>query len=30
VKTAVIADGTVDPAQWGKVYPVEYDLWEKT
>ena len=30
VKTAVIADGTVDPAQWGKVYPVEYDLWKKT
>ncbi|AJE02290.1 cytochrome C nitrite reductase [Geobacter pickeringii] len=30
VKTADIADGTVDPAQWGKVYPVEYDLWKKT
>lgn len=30
VKTAVIPDGTVDPAQWGKVYPVEYDLWKKT
>lgn len=30
VKTAEIADGAVDPAQWGKVYPVEYDLWKKT
>lgn len=30
VKTAAITDGTVDPAQWGKVYPVEYDLWKKT
>lgn len=30
VKTGVIADGTIDPAQWGKVYPVEYDLWKKT
>jgi len=30
VKTVGIADGTVDPAQWGKAYPVEYDLWKKT
>ncbi len=30
VKTAEIADGTIDPAQWGKVYPVEYELWKKT
>ena len=30
VKTAVIPDGTIDPAQWGKVYPVEYELWKKT
>jgi nitrite reductase (cytochrome c-552) len=30
VRTAEIADGTVDPAKWGKVYPVEYDLWKKT
>jgi len=30
VKTGVIADGTIDPAKWGKVYPVEYDLWKKT
>jgi nitrite reductase (cytochrome c-552) len=30
VKTAEIPDGTIDPAQWGKVYPVEYELWKKT
>ncbi|MDA8429698.1 MAG: ammonia-forming cytochrome c nitrite reductase subunit c552 [Geobacteraceae bacterium] len=30
VRTAVIPDGTIDPAQWGKVYPVEYELWKKT
>ncbi|MRR53769.1 MAG: ammonia-forming cytochrome c nitrite reductase subunit c552 [Deltaproteobacteria bacterium] len=30
VKTVEIADGTVDPAVWGKAYPVEYDLWKKT
>ena len=30
IKTATIADGTIDPAQWGKVYPVEYEMWKKT
>lgn len=25
-----IADGDVDPANWGKAYPIEYDLWKKT
>ena len=30
VRTAGIPDGTIDPAQWGKVYPVEYELWKKT
>jgi len=30
VRTATIEDGTIDPAQWGKVYPVEYELWKKT
>ncbi len=30
VKTAEITEGTIDPGQWGKVYPVEYDLWKKT
>jgi nitrite reductase (cytochrome c-552) len=29
VKTAQIPDGTIDPAQWGKVYPVEYEMWLK-
>ncbi len=28
--TVPIADGTIDPTQWGKVYPVEYELWKKT
>ncbi len=29
--TAVkIADGEIDPAQWGKAYPTEYELWKKT
>lgn len=29
--TAVkIADGEIDPAQWGKAYPAEYELWKKT
>ena len=30
IRTAVIENGTIDPAQWGKVYPVEYELWKKT
>jgi len=30
VKTVEIADGTIDPAQWGKAYPIEYDMWKKT
>lgn len=30
VKTVEIADGTIDPAQWGKAWPVEYDMWKKT
>lgn len=30
VRTAQIPDGTIDPAQWGKVYPVEYELWKQT
>jgi len=25
-----IADGDYDPANWGKAYPVEYDLWKQT
>jgi nitrite reductase (cytochrome c-552) len=25
-----IADGEIDPAQWGKAYPAEYELWKKT
>ncbi|BBA71550.1 ammonia-forming cytochrome c nitrite reductase subunit c552 [Geobacter sulfurreducens] len=27
---AAIPDGTIDPAEWGKAYPVHYDLWKKT
>jgi len=30
MRTAEIADGEVDPAAWGKAYPVEYELWKKT
>ena len=30
MKAAEIADGAVDPADWGKVYPVEYKLWKQT
>ncbi len=30
VKTATIADGDYDPADWGKAYPLEYDSWLKT
>ena len=25
-----IPDGEIDPAVWGKAYPVNYELWEKT
>jgi nitrite reductase (cytochrome c-552) len=30
VKTAYIADGEMDPANWGKAWPLEYDSWLKT
>ena len=30
VKTGTIADGDFDPANWGKLYPLEYDSWLKT
>ena len=30
VKTGSIADGDLNPANWGKVYPLEYDSWTKT
>ncbi len=30
VKTTVISDGTIDPKQWGEVYPEEYNGWQKT
>jgi nitrite reductase (cytochrome c-552) len=30
MKQAVIADGVIDPAEWGKVYPTEYKLWKQT
>ena len=25
-----IPEGTIDPAQWGKAYPEQYELWKKT
>ncbi|MDA8412225.1 MAG: ammonia-forming cytochrome c nitrite reductase subunit c552 [Desulfobacteraceae bacterium] len=30
LKTVAIEDGTVDPAEWGKVYPLQYKLWRQT
>lgn len=30
VRIGSIADGDIDPANWGKVYPLEYDSWLKT
>jgi nitrite reductase (cytochrome c-552) len=30
MKTAEIADGAIDPAEWGKVYPTQYKLWKQT
>lgn len=30
VKVVEIADGEIDPAQWGKAYPTQYELWKKT
>ena len=30
MKAAEIADGAIDPADWGKVYPIEYQLWRQT
>ncbi|MDG4475012.1 ammonia-forming cytochrome c nitrite reductase subunit c552 [Thiovibrio frasassiensis] len=30
VRAVKIADGEMDPAEWGKAYPVHYDLWKKT
>jgi nitrite reductase (cytochrome c-552) len=30
VRPVKIAEGEIDPAVWGKAYPVEYELWQKT
>ncbi|PLX50663.1 MAG: ammonia-forming cytochrome c nitrite reductase subunit c552 [Desulfobulbaceae bacterium] len=30
VKPVKIADGEIDPGEWGKAYPVHYDLWKMT
>lgn len=30
VRPVKIAAGEIDPAEWGKAYPVHYDLWKKT
>ncbi|MGE5285467.1 MAG: ammonia-forming cytochrome c nitrite reductase subunit c552 [Actinomycetota bacterium] len=30
VRPVKIAEGEIDPAVWGKAYPVNYDLWKKT
>lgn len=30
VRPVEIPDGEIEPAEWGKAYPVHYDLWKKT
>ncbi len=30
VKPVKIAEGEMDPAAWGKAYPINYDLWKQT
>ena len=30
MKTVEIADGAIDPAEWGKVYPLQYKQWKLT
>jgi len=30
MKAAEIADGAIDPADWGRVYPAQYKLWKQT
>ena len=30
VRPVKIADGDIDPTNWGKAYPIHYDLWKKT
>ncbi|MBC8018510.1 MAG: ammonia-forming cytochrome c nitrite reductase subunit c552 [Verrucomicrobia bacterium] len=30
IKTVQIADGDMEPANWGKAYPTEYEMWKKT
>jgi nitrite reductase (cytochrome c-552) len=30
IRTGSIADGDINPANWGKIYPLEYDAWAKT
>jgi nitrite reductase (cytochrome c-552) len=30
VRPVKIADGDVDPAHWGKAYPIEYERWKDT
>jgi nitrite reductase (cytochrome c-552) len=30
VRTGSIADGDLNPVNWGKIYPLEYDAWAQT
>lgn len=30
MKLTAIDDGTIDPAEWGKVYPIQFQLWKQT
>lgn len=29
-KAAEIPEGTIDPVEWGKVYPVQFEMWKAT
>ncbi len=30
VRPVKIADGEIDPAEWGKAYPIHYEMWKRT
>ncbi len=30
LEQAPIPEGTIDPAVWGKAYPIQYEMWKKT
>ena len=30
IKVGLVPDNEFDPEEWGKVYPLEYESWQKT